>query len=731
MVQRKADKTTGHRAEKQERITGMKTDYKTIQVEVLEDVAVLRLDNPPVNQLSATLRGDMAAVFKAAFAADDIKALVLTGTGASFVAGADITEIGNARDKAELRERVLAFDVFYNGIELGPKPVVAAINGPALGGGLELAMACHYRVAAQGVKLGQPEVQLGLIPGAGGTQRLPRLVGLPEALQMITTGVPITAEAGLEKGIVDAVVPAAALLETAVAAARRFTAGSMDHRSRMTRSRTDRLPDDVEKQQIIAFAKTTANKKARGLPAPLKAIEAMERGLGKDFDADIRMEADLFAECAVSDIAKNLIGIFLNSRSAGRLPRIKGVTPAKINTVAMLGLGVMGSGIANLLLRNGFQAILWDMDEPAVERGRQALRKTFAYPLKKGRMSEADLDRLLTEKARFTTRLEDVTAADLVIEAVLEKMAVKKEIWQKIDRICGPETLFATNTSALPITEMATVLNNPGRMMGLHFFNPAERMQLLEVVNARATTDQTLAGAVAFARKIKKIPVVVNDGPGFYVSRQLNAFMGECNFMLAEGIPLALIDRALVDFGMPMGPFALNDLTGIDIGYHVARHFESVFGERWRVSELHHRIFETGCYGRKTGAGYYDYRQGKPGPNTEVMAVVDAYLKEHRVTPRQPDCGQLANRMLARAINEAAHMLQEGICDRPRDMDLAMVYGCGYPAWRGGVLRDADAWGIDKVVRYLKELEATYGERFKPADRLEKMAAAGERFYAE
>lgn len=709
----------------------MKTDFSTINITIDNGIATFRLDNPPVNQLSAALRAEMIAAFQSAFDDPAVNAIVLTGTGRNFMAGADITEIQGIKDAQVLFDKVMVFNAFYDSIEQSPKAVVVAINGPALGGGMELAMACHYRVAAQGIVIGQPEVQLGLIPGAGGTQRLPRLCGLPDALSMITTGVPIKAEKGLAKGILDEVVPPDALMDAALDAARRFASGKDDHYSRITRNRTDRLPDGEQKTQIINMAREAALKKARGLMAPFKAIDAMEKGLSDDFDADIRREAELFAQCAVSDIAKNLIGLFLNSRSAGRLPRIRNVKPASVKTVAMLGLGVMGSSIAHMLLRFGYKVILWEVNDTALKNGLYALRKTFAYFIKKGKMTEDDLERLIADNAVATTQIEDVAPADLVIEAVLENMEIKKSIWKKVDAVCGPDAVFATNTSALPITDLATILGEPSRMLGMHFFNPAERMQLLEIINTGSTSDQTLSTAVGLARKIKKIPVVVNDGPGFYVSRQLNALMGECNYMLEEGIPMESVDRALMKMGMPMGPFMLNDLTGIDIGFHVAKNFEKSFGPRWKVSVLHELIFKTGCYGRKTGSGYYDYsNSAKPVPNPLIVDIVQSFLSEHNVSPADPTSKELVDRMLARAINEAAYMMDEGICDRAGDMDLAMVYGCGYPSARGGILRDADAWGIDKVYTYLKELEKKYGIRFKPSKRLKAMAENGKIFYS-
>jgi len=707
----------------------MKTDYKTVKIEVKNGVAILAMNNPPVNQLSEHFVKELADAFTQAWGDAAVKAIILTGTGKNFIAGADITQIQPIKDKNFLLPRVLENNRFINAIEEAPKPVIAAINGHCLGGGLEIAMASHYRIAAQGIQIGQPEVQIGLIPGAGGTQRLARLVGFADALTMITTGNPISAEEGLKKGALDEAVPAAELLNQAWKAARRFISGELNHRNRMTRNKADKLPQPEEKKGIIAFAKGVAAKQARGYLAPFKAIEAMERGLTDHFEADLRIEAELFTDCAVSDIAKNLIGIFLNTRAAGRLPRIEKVVPQKIQTVAMLGGGVMGSGIVNLLLRHGFDAILWDINDGAVQKGVEAVKKTFAYPLKTGKMTPADLDKLTQDHLKTTISLEDLKGASLVIEAVVEDMKIKKDIWKRLERICRPEIVFGTNTSALPITEIASVLSDPGRMIGLHFFNPAERMQLLEIICGKKTSDPTLATGVAFGRAIRKVPIVVNDGPGFYVSRQLGALMGESTFMLAEGVDSARVEEAMLDFGLPMGPGTLSDLTGIDIGYHVGKNFEKSFGDRWKMSPIYELVYQTGCYGRKTGAGWFDYSGEKPVPNAKVVAVVQKYLKEKGVTPKQVSAKEIVERMMARAINEAAYMIQEGICDRPQDMDLAMIYGTGFPPYRGGILRYADAWGIGNVYQHLLKMEKEQGVRFKPCSLLKEMADRQETFY--
>jgi 3-hydroxyacyl-CoA dehydrogenase/enoyl-CoA hydratase/carnithine racemase len=707
----------------------MKSDYRTLKVELNQGVAILTLNNPPVNQLSKPFVDEMREALTEAYQGNDVKAIILTGAEKNFIAGADITEIQQFKEKNAILPFVMENNRFLNSIEQGPKPVIAAINGNCLGGGLEIAMACHYRIAAQGIQVGQPEVQIGLIPGAGGTQRLPRLVGLPDALQMIATGQPISAEEGLKKGCIDEVVTPGALLEKAQEVAQLFISGRLNHKDRMRRLRKDKLPNFIMKKGILSYAKDEAAKKGKGYIAPFKAIEAMERGLSDDFDADLKIESELFGDCAVSDVAKNLIGIFLNTRAAGRLPRIKGIDPQKIKTVAMLGGGTMGSGITNLLLSNGFNAILWDINDEAIQKGVTAVRKTYDYPIKKGKMTKEELDQMMKQRLITTTSLAELGEVDLIIEAVLEDMKIKQDIWKQLEGICRPEVIFGTNTSALPVTEMASVLKDPGRMIGLHFFNPAERMQLIEIICGKKTSDQTLATSVAFGRAIRKIPIVVNDGPGFYVSRQLGALLGESTFMVGEGVDPASIEEAVLDFGLPMGPATLGDLTGLDINYHVIKNFERSLGERWEISPIYELVYRTGCFGRKTGAGWYDYSGEKPVPNSKVEEVIKKYLKENGIKPRKTSHKEIVDRMLARAINEAALMIEEGICDRPQDMDLAVIYGLGFPPYRGGILRYADAWGVRNVYDHLLKLGWEHGVRFKPASLLKEMAESGRTFY--
>ena len=707
----------------------MKTDFSTIQVELQDGVAILIMNNPPVNQLSPDFSRELGEAISSAWEDDDVKAIVLTGTGKNFIAGADITQIQSVKTKQEILPVALEAARFLNSIEAGPKPVVAAINGNALGGGLETAMACHWRIAVKGVNVGLPEVQIGVIPGGGGTQRLPRLIGLPNAIQMITTGKPIKSDLGHMRGLIDQLTDAENLIPSAVAAAKNLAKGSL--KSKMTRNQFTRLPSAAEKKSLLDFTKMMTAAQAKGYIAPFKAIEAVEKGLSFDIEADIEREVDLFCDCAVSDVAKNLIGIFLNTRAAGRLSQIKDIEPAPIKKAAMLGGGVMGSGIVHLLLNAGYKTWLWDINEQALEKGVAAIRKTYDFAIKKRKMKKPDLDRMLQEQLVTTTKLEDLGEVDLVIEAVLEDMNVKQDIWKKLEGICREDVVFATNTSALPITEMATVLKDPGRMIGLHFFNPAHRMQLLEIICAKETSNQTLSTSVAFARSIKKVPIVVNDGPGFYVSRQLGGLMGGAVFLSADGVDGTAIEKAMMEFGMPMGPATLADLTGIDINYRVNRTFEKKLGERYKVHPLTEVIYNTGCYGRKTGAGYMDYSGPKPVPNQKVVDAVQGWLKENNVAPKEMAQQDIIDAMLALAINEAALMIEGGICDRPKDMDLAMIYGTGFPPYRGGILRYADKWGLKNVYDKLVALEAQYGLRFKPADLVKEMAESGKTFYQE
>ena len=707
----------------------MKSEYRMVKVRLRRGVAILRMDNPPVNQLSDHFLEELRTAMGEALDDQAVEAVILTGTGRNFMAGADINQFPAVTGRAGFQARIMSLQQWFNALEAGPKPIIAAINGNCLGGGLELALACHYRLAAEGISLGLPEVTLGLLPGGGGTQRLPRLIGLAEALELMITGEIIEADKSLSLGLIDEIAPAEYLMEAALAATGKFKMGKLDHKTLMVSRQTDRLPGPATKQAILEQAKEKTAARSRGYIAPRKIIETAEKGLSGDFQADIALEVSLFMDCLMSDTARNLIRIFLSRRAAGKLPRIEGVQPVFIQKVGLLGGGVMGAGIMHLLLAGGYETILWELDDQALAKAETAIRRTFDWKLKNKKINPIVLEDLLTKKMTKTTHLDELKDVDLVIEAVVEDMAVKQDLWHKLETICWPDVVFGTNTSALPITDMGAELRDPGRLIGLHFFNPAERMDLLEIVCAPQTSDRTLATAVAIARSIKKVPVVVNDGPGFYVSRQLSGLMVGATFLLADGVALETIEEAVTGFGLPMGPATLTDLTGIDIYYHVSRTFERVLGDRYKLHPLIERIYQLGDHGRKTGRGFFDYTGPEPVPNPRVQEVIANYLREQNIRPRQADHHEIKDLIMALCINEATLMIEQGICDRPADMDLAMITGTGFPPYRGGILRYADQWGLENIHQKLLELEENYGPRFKPANLIADMARKGDRFY--
>jgi 3-hydroxyacyl-CoA dehydrogenase/enoyl-CoA hydratase/carnithine racemase len=700
-------------------------------MELKDTVAILTLNNPPVNQLSEPFRQELVGAVMAALNNQEIKAIVLTGTGKNFIAGADITEVKGSGDRDSLLLKVEASERFLKAIEDGPKPVIAAINGSCLGNGLEFALACHYRIAATGAELGAPEVTIGLIPGAGGTLRLPRLVGLQEALEMITTGSVITAGQGFSKSCLDEVVVPEHLLEQAVLVAHRFISGELDHRNRRTRMRVDQMPGPEEKEALLASAKGLAATRYRRQIAPLKAIEAIERGLSEEFDTWLKNEAQLFCDCAFSDTAGNLMTVFLNSRAAGRLPRIEGVKPQRIQTVGVLGGGVMASGIIALLLHRNFKVLLWDIHSDALEKTVLKIRNRLEHAVGKGVKVSKAPDTLMHDHFIGTTSLGGLNGVDLVIETAVEDREIKRNLWRSIEEVCRSEVILGTNAGGLPISEMAFVLEEPGRMIGLHFFNPADQIKLLEIARGEKTSDQTLATIVAFARNVGNIPVVVKDGPGLYVSRQLLTFTNESCILVGEGISPYQIDEAMTDFGMKMGPGTSDDVTGIDIVYRLSRTLEESLGEHWKVPIVLQKIYETGFYGQDTGKGWYDYSGKEPIPNQEMEGVIKAHLAGEGIAPKKVAFEPIRDRLLARAINEATYMIGEGVCERPQDMDLAVIYGGGFPADRGGILRYADAWGVANVYRYLLKMESEHGIRFRPSALLSEMAMSGGRFYRD
>ncbi|GBC61582.1 3-hydroxyacyl-CoA dehydrogenase [Desulfonema ishimotonii] len=703
--------------------------YKTVRIELQKGIAVFTVNPPPLNRFCDRFAEEMSDALMAAFENDAVRAIILTGTERHFIGGTDIRELVSTKSKAACLPRVMAHHRFISRIEEGPKPVLAAISGNCSRAGLEIAMACHYRIAAHGVRVGLLEVRFGLIPGLGGTQRLPRLVGIRTALEMITAARDIPVEQARQIGLVDEVVEPDQLSDKAMSAARLFMTGRLNFKIRQAGRRFDKLQGAREKKEIIAHFKDRLLKTASGYIAPFKAVEAIEQGVGLSYKTDIRLEAELYCDCLVSDVARNLIHIFLSTRNAGKCPQIRGVKPRTIRKIGIMGGGTMGAGIAAFLLMHNFEVRLWDVDDKNLRRGMDTVRQTASRHARKQKMPLSILEQRLSRQLSPALSLAAIQDVDLIIEAAPEDLEIKEKIFEAIEKTCRPDTLFSTATSVLPLARIASRLREPERLIRLHFFNPAEKMQLVEIGCTGATPDTALATVVGFARKIGKIPFLVSDGPGFYVPRQIAAILSESCFLIEAGVNPFSIDEALTEFGMPIGPAQLCDLTGLDVVCAINRHLEGALGKRWQTPALYERLYETGCYGRKTGVGWFDYTSDTPALNFRFLEVVKTWLAEKGVTPRKISREEILKQIMARSINEGAQAIAEGISDRVQEMDLAMVYGTGFPPYRGGIFRYADAWGISGVYETLVKLAAEKGPRFSPAPLLKEMAASGKNFY--
>ncbi|QTA79343.1 Fatty acid oxidation complex subuint alpha [Desulfonema limicola] len=707
----------------------MKTEYKIAHILIDGDIGIIVVKPPPLNQISDLFADEMYEIFNSLFSTDEIKAIVLTGTGCHFIAGMDISEIRKLRNKDICLARIKKIHKFVNAVELGPKPVIACINGHCTRGGLEIAIACHYRIAAKQVRLGMLDARFDLIPCMGGTQRLPRLMGVKTALAMITGAQDIDADQGKIQGLIDATADAKELLEKAKIKANQFISGRINYKMCLTSRRFDKLLSAGEKKDITELFKSRLSQTSGGCIAPLKAIEAFERGLGINFKSDINLESGLFCDCVLSDISKNLIDIFINTRNAGKITRIKGESVRKISKIGIIGSGTMGSGITALLLKCGYEIYLWDINQNSLKKGLNDLKNLFARSIKRGQISRAALEHLISSKIHLTTSFDRLKDADLIIESVIEDLETKQKIFKELEDICRTDTIFASTSSALPVSEIGSVLEEPGRLAGLHFFNPADKIQLLEINCSKITGDDILATIVDFAKKIRKIPFVTDEGHSSYVARQMFSIISEAFFLIAEGCNPFAIEKAFTEFGFPIGPARLSDLIGMDIINSVSRYFKSVMKNNWSMPPLFDLLYNTGCYGRKTRSGWYDYTTGTQSPNLKFMEVVKNYLKENNIAPKNISHKQILDQILARSINEGVRAVREGVSDNISDMDIAMVYGAGFPPHQGGPFKYADSWGILNIFNFLLKLEAEKGPRFMPSELLMNMAEAGKKFY--
>jgi 3-hydroxyacyl-CoA dehydrogenase len=687
------------------------------------DVAVITLDKPPVNGLGFELRRGIVEALDRAVADPAVHAVVITGTAKAFSGGADVTEFGTPKAAREptLRTVIAA-------LENAPKPVVAAIAGNCLGGGLELALGAHARVAAADARLGLPEVKLGLLPGAGGTQRLPRLLGVEAALNLIVSGEPAPAARFEGAPLLDRVVPAGEEVAAAVALARAWVA------ERRPLRRVRDLPlADAGAEGFLHFARQAVAASSPRFPAPLKCVEAVANAIGKPFDEAVKLEREAFVALMNTPESRALRHVFAAERAAAKLPDVPDGTPERpIARVGVIGAGTMGGGIAMSFVNAGLPVVLLETSQAALDKGLTTIRRNYEGSLKKGKLTQAQLDQRL---AAITPTLAyaDLAGVDLVVEAVFEDIGVKQAVFHQLDAVCKPGAILASNTSYLDLDRIAGFTSRPADVIGLHFFSPANVMRLLEVVRGARTAPDVLATCMALARRIRKVAVVSGVCDGFIGNRMLARYGAAAFGLVHAGATPQEVDAALQGFGMAMGPFRMGDLAGLDIGWATRKRRAAEAGVPLAPS-VADRLCEAGRFGQKTGAGWYRYEAGKrdPLPDPVTDELIARFRAEQGIVPRRFTAAEIVERCIYALVNEGARILEEGIAARASDIDLVYLNGYGFPLHRGGPMLYADTVGLPNVVRALRRIAAEPGAdaSWQPAPLLLKLAAEGRGFNA-
>lgn len=720
---------------------------KLVSVEIREGIAYLRIDvaGAKVNTLSPAMTDRMEEILDGLRREQGLEgAVIYSGKKDNFIAGFDIEELERfAGDPGGLRALVERGHALMEGFESLGVPFVAAIDGAALGGGLEIALACQGRVATDNpkTKLGLPEVMLGLLPGAGGTQRLPRLIDLQLALDMILSGKLLSAEKAYKEGLVDDVVHPGILLDVAAELARSLK-GAPGHRHDASLVNLSEVLHDPAGQAMKMVASTPARSvifnKARETvvrktgghyPAPLKALEVIECGLSEGFDAGIRAEAEAFVDLATGDVSQNLVHLFFMKNEADKDPRVSGeVEPVEVRRMGVLGAGLMGAGIAQLAAYNGYNVRLKDRDLKGVGWGLNYAKELFDKAAEHRKMTRPGAD-VAFGRISGTTSYDGIARCELVIEAVFEDLDLKRQILADVEALGDAAgnggQIFASNTSTLPIASIAKAAKRPENVVGMHFFSPVHKMPLLEIIKTDKTSDEAIATALDVGRDLGKTCIVVADGPGFFTSRVIGAYINEAGWILQEGSSIERIDRAMKDFGFPVGPMKLIDEVGIDVALKAAGVLGEAFSERWDQPSALRSIAEEGRKGRKNELGMYDYaHSGGKNVDESVYDVLPGGRERNDL-----DLELIQARCWLAMLNECAYCLQEGIVAEPRDIDLGVIFGLGFPPFRGGILRYADSLGLDRVVHQLDDLADRFGVRLRPAPILVEKAEAGESFY--
>ena len=678
------------------------------------EVAVVIVDNPPVNALKYEVRAGILDAFTKANDDASVKAIVLAAAGRTFIAGADITEFGKPPKAPSLIDVIAAIDEIK-------KPTIAAMHGTPLGGGLEITLACHFRVASPGTRLGLPEIKLGLIPGAGGTQRLPRLVGIEKALDMILSGNPIPVKDALAHGLVDEIIEGD-LIAGAVAFARKAMAEG--HRLRRVRDSDEKLKPFRDSPAKFDEAAANIGKRSAGLDAPRAAIEAVRWTLNVPIDTALKQERDTFIKLMLGDQSKAQRHLFFAEREAAKIPGIAAdVKPREIKKAAVIGAGTMGGGISMNFANAGIPVTVVETTDEALERGFNTIAKNYGASVKRGSLTQTDMDKRLSLFTRATS-LDAVADADIIIEAVFEEMDIKKKVFTELDRIAKPGAVLATNTSYLDVNAIAQMTKRPQDVLGMHFFSPANVMKLLEIVRGEATAPDVLVTAMTLGRKIGKVPVVVGVCHGFVGNRMLSPRQTQAERLLLEGALPRDVDAAAVEFGFPMGPFAMGDLAGLDVGWRIRR----ALGLRAEIADT---LCEQGHFGQKTGKGFYVYEQGSRAgvPNPDVEALIAAASSRLGFKRRPIERQEIIERLVFPMINEGAKILEEGIAARSGDIDVIWIYGYGWPVWRGGPMFYGDQVGVRYIRDQLAHYAAVSGDTsLQPAAYLSKLADEGRGF---
>ncbi|CAI7825061.1 unnamed protein product, partial [Closterium sp. NIES-53] len=698
-----------------------------------DGVAVIEIHNPPVNALApegiSVLLG-LKVSFDEAHRRNDVKAIVVTGTNGKFSGGFDISAIVAVQENGNMDSMVRpSVPLFVETIEGGSKPVVAAVEGLALGGGLELALSCHARIAAPKAQLGLPELQLGIIPGFGGTQRLPRLVGLQKAIEMILMSKPITSEAGLKAGLVDQIVPSNALLTTAKAWALDIASGRKPWLK--TLERNDRIESLGEARAIFKFARAQAVQTAPNLTHPLRCLDAMEYGVTHGGYAGNLKEEEVFLELVLADTAKSLTHIFFAQRQTTKIPGVtdRGLKPRPLRKVAVIGGGLMGSGIVTALITAKIQVILKEVNAQFLQQGLDRVKANFQGRLKKGRMTQEQVDKILS-LLKGTLSYDDFADVDLVIEAVIESIPLKQQIFQDLERVCKPACILSSNTSTIDLNVVGAKTRSQDRIIGAHFFSPAHVMPLLEVVRTDKTSPQAILDLITLGKNIKKTPVVVGNCTGFAVNRVFFPYTMAACLLVDLGVDLYRIDRVIKAFGMPMGPFRLADLVGMQVGQAVGTQFVTAFPERAYKAALIPLLVEAKRFGEKSGKGFYLYdsnRRQRPDP--AIKEFVEQAGKYNNIKaggkPVAVSDRDIVEMIFFPVVNEACRVLDEGIVVRASDLDIATVMSMGFPPYRGGLVFWADLVGAKYIADRLTTWSQAYGGFFKPCNYLLERAARG------